>query len=774
MASIIEGYNYDIFISYRQKDNKHDGWVTEFVDNLKKELEATFKEEISVYFDINPSDYLLESYDVDASLKDKLKCLIFIPIISHTYCDPKSFAWEHEFKAFFEQTSQDQFGLKIRLLNGNVTRRVLPIQIHDLKSEDKILVEKELGGFIRAIEFIYKESGVNRPLTPKDSEDKNTNKTNYRNQLNKVANAIDEIISALKVKPASIVKEKTEISKEPYEEVIKEERKEVPAEHAKLPKSKLLTRGIFIGILIVIAAILAYPKIFRRDMLEKLRSSGGRISIAIMPFKNLTVDTLLNIWQLGLQNLLITSLSNSEELSVRQYESIDKILGGTESANYASLTPSFAADLAKKLEANTVIIGSLYKTGNRIRVTANLMDSKTEEIYKSYEIDGNTEDDFFAITDSLSKLIMNFLEIKKLVQKNNVADLKNIYTSSASALKYYIQARSYHGQLDYNSAIDLYKKSISMDTNFVSPMLMLSYIYGDLGKSEESKKWVYKAYDRINSVPLDIQLQIKEVKAAVNKEPKELIKYVKQYLEINPYSTRGLYAIGWASYNTEQWQAAIDAFEEGIKLNKKFGSKYKLWVWNYILLGNAYHKIGEHDKEIKIYEDGLNLWPDEESSITFWQAVCILSQGDTVMASKYLNKIKTIGQKEGWSESELLNTLAGIYQQAKLFTEAEELYRRALILNPKNNSFKKDLAYLLINYDRDISEGVDLISQAVEENPDNPDFLFTYGLGLYKQGKFREALEFLEKSWELIPYYDHEHFLVLEAAKKAVANLKNN
>lgn len=43
MPSIIEGYNYDIFISYRQKDNKYDGWVTEFVDNLKKELEATSK-----------------------------------------------------------------------------------------------------------------------------------------------------------------------------------------------------------------------------------------------------------------------------------------------------------------------------------------------------------------------------------------------------------------------------------------------------------------------------------------------------------------------------------------------------------------------------------------------------------------------------------------------------------------------------------------------------------------------------------------------------------
>src|SRR5512137_2151964 len=100
MASLIPGYKYDIFISYRQKDNKGDRWVSEFVEALKTELESTFKEAISVYFDINPSDYLLESYDVDASLKDKLKCLIFIPIISRTYCDPKSFAWDNELKAF--------------------------------------------------------------------------------------------------------------------------------------------------------------------------------------------------------------------------------------------------------------------------------------------------------------------------------------------------------------------------------------------------------------------------------------------------------------------------------------------------------------------------------------------------------------------------------------------------------------------------------------------------------------------------------------------------
>ena len=176
MASIIEGYNYDIFISYRQKDNKGDRWVGEFVNALKDELESTFKEEISVYFDINPHDGLLETHDVDASLKEKLKFLVFIPIISRTYCDLKSFAWEHEFKAFVEQASQDKFGLKVKLPNGNVASRVLPIQIHEISADDKTHIERELGGILRPIEFIYKEPGVNRPLRgnedhPNDNQD---------------------------------------------------------------------------------------------------------------------------------------------------------------------------------------------------------------------------------------------------------------------------------------------------------------------------------------------------------------------------------------------------------------------------------------------------------------------------------------------------------------------------------------------------------------------------------------------------------------------------
>ena len=209
MASIISDFEYDIFISYRQNDNKYDGWVTEFVNNLNKELEATLKDKVKVYFDANPHDGLLETHSVSHSLESKLKCLIFIPILSKTYCDAKSFAWNHEFLAFIDLAWKDQFGLNIKLNSGNVSSRVLPVRIHDLDPEDAKLAESYLG-VIRSVDFIYHSPGVNRSLRPWDDDViKNTKQPFYRDQINKVANAIDEILRGMKQTEKRTPEEKT-------------------------------------------------------------------------------------------------------------------------------------------------------------------------------------------------------------------------------------------------------------------------------------------------------------------------------------------------------------------------------------------------------------------------------------------------------------------------------------------------------------------------------------------------------------------------------------
>jgi hypothetical protein len=195
MATLLPGYAYDVFISYRHNDNRADGWVSTFVQQLKYELEATVKDKLSVYFDANPTDGLSDLADVDRSLGDKINALILIPIISQTYCDQRSFAWQHEFVAFKENAQSDAFGLYARLANGNYVSRMLPIRIHDLEHEDVQLLERELQGHLRSIDFVYNHAGVNRPLLLADPA---ANGTSYRNQINKVANAIKDLTKALR------------------------------------------------------------------------------------------------------------------------------------------------------------------------------------------------------------------------------------------------------------------------------------------------------------------------------------------------------------------------------------------------------------------------------------------------------------------------------------------------------------------------------------------------------------------------------------------------
>ena len=199
MACILPGFEYDIFVSYRHNDNKYDGWVSEFVSKLNQELDATLKDKLSVFFDKNPQEGLLETHLVDTSISSKIKVLIFIPIVSQTYCDVKSFAWNHEFKAFKREAEQDRMGRDIRLPNGNFASRILPVRIHDLDPEDVRLLENELSGSLRSVDFIYRDAGVNRPLRPVDDEHAgNTNKILYRNQINKLANAIKELIHGIR------------------------------------------------------------------------------------------------------------------------------------------------------------------------------------------------------------------------------------------------------------------------------------------------------------------------------------------------------------------------------------------------------------------------------------------------------------------------------------------------------------------------------------------------------------------------------------------------
>jgi adenylate cyclase len=405
MPSIIQGYEYDIFISYRQKDNKYDGWVTEFVENLRKELEATFKDEISIYFDKNSYDGILETHNVDASLKEKLKSLVFIPIVSQTYCDIRSFAWQNEFILFNKMALEDSLGRDIKLNNGNVASRILPVKIHDLDHEDTALLEDELGGVLRSVDFIFKSPGVNRPLKPDDSRIDNLSHTFYRDQINKIANAIKEIINGLKYR------------KEPSRQRSSD-----------------------------------YP----------LQDNNIKKSIAVLPFTDMSPARDQEYLGDGLAEEILTILSGVNEL---------KVAGRTSSFSFKNKNLDLKT-IGSLLDVENILEGSIMKSGNRIRITAQLINAQDGYHIWSQRYDREM-DDIFALQDDICSMIASNLKLTLLHDNESLVQRHNV---NPKAYELFLKG-DYYGKKytkeGFAKAIEYFTKALEIDPEYADAWCFL-------------------------------------------------------------------------------------------------------------------------------------------------------------------------------------------------------------------------------------------------------------------------------------------------------------
>ncbi len=782
MPSLISGYEYDIFISYRQKDNKGEKWVSEFVEALKTELESTFKEEISVYFDINPSDYLLESYDVGESLKDKLKCLVFLPIISRTYCDPKSFAWEHEFKVFAEQASKDQFGLRVKLPNGNVASRILPVRIHDLDASDIKECESVLGGVLRGIDFIYRETGIDKPLTPGDDEKENLNKTKYRIQLIKVAHAIKEIILGMKKEPVEVISERGQ-AKELLKE-INEPKGRIENEKSELSEKLKLISTIAVIVLIIMAGIVTFPKIFKKNTIDILRSSGERISVAVMPFQNLTNDTInWNDYQYIIQTSLTSYLSNfPEHLLVRQTESIRDLLISNGITNYASFTPSLAGKISQKLDADVFIYGNIIKSGNVIRLMAQLIDSKTEEIIKSFQIEGPSgEVNFLPEIDTLSGFIKDYLvisELKKGMGKEQTSDdFFQVTTNSPDAYRYYIYGSN---APDFQTMIEWFKKSVSVDSSFTLPYTTATWQYiragknGNLAAYDSAKKWCLEIYGRKDQAPPMQQLLIKSQYAFLFQSSSDQIKYLQQILNNDDQQPITYYLLGENYRDMGELEKAISALNTGLGIYEKWGIKPSWLYMFYGALLQSYFRTGRHEEGKKLIQKYQKDYPDV--NLNSPRAILSFMAGDTASGNRYVEEWLSIQKKNSVSEVSIISGQLNIYSWGHMPEKVREYCHKILQVKSVNEVTLNANAWIMLFDDRNANEALELAERALSLSPENYTSLHRKGWALYQLGRYREALEFMQKSWDIrlntAAPYNHEMYLHLEAVKKAVANQK--
>jgi TolB-like protein/Flp pilus assembly protein TadD len=765
MASLIPAYEYDIFISYRHNDNL-DGWVSDFVKNLEKELRGTIKETVSVYFDSNPHDGLLETHIVNKSLEGKLKCLIFIPIISQTYCDIKSFAWQHEFLAFRDMAKGDDFGLDIRLADRNVTSRILPIQIHELSQRDLRLFEKENAGPLRSISFIFKSLGVNRPLTPSDSRSENINKTLYRDQINKTANAVDQILDALQNRNESLTG---------HDHLVE-------PEHSANSRtgqfwSELKRRNVFrAGFAYVIVALVVRQMAFilanRFGLSDKISHfldwfllCGFPIALVLAwffeaspkgfilttssqstknPYKPGRKKPLTGNLTIVLLCLLVVSQfiyfyftrnhspggpNDKESIAVLPFDNRSEdrndeyfadgltdeiiehlsILGDLHVINRQSIQEYRGEDLsykkiASELNVANILTGSVRRSGDIIKISARLIECSTNKFLWGETFQRNARD-LMSVQSEIARSIAAVLNIRiNLLEKEK---LDKLPTKNPTSYDYYLKGRTLYYLYQSKSndqAIEQFKMAIALDPGYALAWAGLGDAYSQMH----------------NRFGREISWTDSSIRAS------------KKAIQLDSTISEGYKALANAFNYAGRYDTAFLLLKKAVRLNPNNAQA----IGN---LGTSYFLLGDLPEALRWEKNAAGLNP--KNAIPF-QIVGWTYQllGDLPNAVSWLEKSLELNSTSYWDTYELL---AYCYVSQGRKQDALKLVNTLMQkIHPDSRAY--EIAGIMSHYAGDNVRAQAYFQQSIDQNQgytDDPNTVSPIGLGqiLLEEGRRVEA-----------------------------------
>lgn len=598
MASQIPSFEYDIFISYRHNDNRS-GWVTEFVNSLKEELATIIKEPVSVYFDSNLYDGLLETHNVDKSLEGKLKSLIFIPVLSQIYCDTKSFAWQHEFCAFNRLALNDTPARDIPLRSGNVSSRILPVVIHNLDQEDSLLLETELGTKLRAIDFTFRASGVNRPLRKDDKRNENINHLSYHDQLNKLANAVKEIIAAIRNPGRAAEAEQIVLSKA----AIPPEKSLAVLPFSNLsqdPGQEYFSDGITENILMQLASLPEFRVISRTSIMryKKTMKSAQEIAAELGVTYLLEGSAQAHKEKVRISVQLINATEDKPVWSKVFVESMDDIF---------AIQTTVAEIVAKELDASLNVKQSekLHEVPTKNQEAYDLF-MKGRHAYNQWSVEGyQTATEFFRKAVALDpefKEAYSYLASSYSARMSWNGDLSpqeaeqqitpylaKVWQLGPTDNDYITQSFvSFFIRKDFAAAEEALLQAIKMNGNNALALYSYGYLLNMMGRFDEAAE-VLEAVRKIDPLTVGYFNQL-IINLYVSGQQDKAIAAVTEAVQLYPSVIRWYDLLARIHLARGNYPLAIDAIRKGLQSSKVRPPSMVAW------LVCAYAKMNDHEK----------------------------------------------------------------------------------------------------------------------------------------------------------------------------------
>jgi TolB-like protein len=325
-------------------------------------------------------------------------------------------------------------------------------------------------------------------------------------------------------------------------------------------------------------------------------------SIAVLPFDNMSADPEQEYFSDGITEDILTDLSKLSGLLVISRHSTFVYKGKSVSAQ----------QISRDLGVRYVLEGSVRKAGNRIRITAQLIDATIDDHIWADRFDRELED-IFALQDEVSRIIVDALKL-------NLTDLEEQRlghkgTDNIMAHDYLIQAREQFFLFTpkgITNALELCSHAIEIDPNYAevyalkSRLLIFPYaVSANLTLEETVIPAVVSAK---KAIELDDLLPLAHASLGWalmwNREIEVAISEGKRAVTLDPNFADGHMWLSLIYSSAGKGDEALESIEKAVRLNPYYGVVYLF------AHGLAYFVLGQYEKALSFFTKGIEDSPN--------------------------------------------------------------------------------------------------------------------------------------------------------------------
>jgi serine/threonine protein kinase/tetratricopeptide (TPR) repeat protein len=361
-------------------------------------------------------------------------------------------------------------------------------------------------------------------------------------------------------------------------------------------------------------------------------------SIAVLPFKNMSGDPANEFFSDGLSEELLNVLSQIRGLRVAARGSSFQFKG----------KDADIREIGQKLGVATVLDGSVRKSGDQVRITVQLIDSKNGYQLWSETFD-RTMKDVFAVQNEITRAIGEALNLQFAAGSAKLAQGRPVNPEAYELFLKGVFAMKSNRETALKSALANFQQAIRIDSGYASAWAQVAHIYSGMGAAgfigpEEANRQAEAAIKRALSLDPDISI-VQSVYAAHLRSLGEMEKseaVLKSLIEKNPNqsSARMNYAILLAMRGNAD--GAVNEMQMAKVLNPLSTSA----LYN---LGLLHMMAGKSTEAIAEFRELVALRPDDPRTlVTFAQALA--EGGQHAEAIKQAERASSLASDDSYVE----------------------------------------------------------------------------------------------------------------------------